>query len=203
LNGTWTGGYLSARSRSTKDFAQALGILELRCRFSGQLGIVYAFFLVSQKEILTNGDFPRIELDAFEKPKEGQIYMTLHNGTASQGTRYNQVEVPPDFNHHFHVTSVLKLEDGGLIQCFITGQLTLSKLKYNDTDRSPIVMTLEADVDDPFTATDTTTATPHFQPSTGYVCDQTILKTWCGRSYNRPPQETTGVLLSSDIRSAV
>jgi beta-glucanase (GH16 family) len=159
-DGSWSSAHLSTWSPSTKGFAQTFGYWEIRCKFSGQVGILNDFYLISENDILTNGAFPSAELDIFEKPKGSPIYMTLHNGTASQGWRWNQVPVVPGFDGQFHTIGALRLRDNGLIQWYIDGQLVWVAQKYNDTDLSPMVMTLETGVGGAFGSPDGSTLNP-------------------------------------------
>ena len=156
----WNGAHLSTWSPSNKSFSQRFGYWEIRFKPSGQDGILDDFYLISEEDILTDGAFPSNEMDIFEKPKGNILYLTLHNGTASSGWRWNEVGVPNDFDSQYHTLGLLWEKESGYIKWYLDGKLVWTAAKYNDTDLSPMIMTLETGVGGAFGFPDATTANP-------------------------------------------
>ncbi len=159
-SGNWNGSHLSTWSPTTRGFSQRFGYWETRVKFPGQLGILSDFYLISEKDILTDGVYPSAEVDIFEKPKGDTLFLTLHDGTAAGQWRWGQLSVPSDFDQNWHTIGALWDEDTGGIAWYLDGSLFWWEDKFNDTDLSPAIMTLETGVNGVFGAPDSTTANP-------------------------------------------
>lgn len=156
----WVGSALSTWSPSTHGFAQQFGYFEIRFKPAGQQGILGTFYLISEKNIVTSGAYPSGEIDIFEKPKGNILYLTLHDGTAAQQFRWNELGVPDDFDQNFHTLGLLWQQNLGTIQWYLDGKFVFESAKYNDTDMSPMVMTLQATVNGAYQVPDDTTTNP-------------------------------------------
>jgi beta-glucanase (GH16 family) len=158
--GNWTGAHLSTWSPSTRGFTQKFGYFEIRFKPSGQHGILSDFYLISEHDIVTDGAYPTDEMDIFEKPKGDILFLTVHNGTAAQQWRWNEITVPENFDQNFHTLGVLWQEHSGMIEWYLDGEFVFASAKFNDTDLSPMVMTLETGVNPIFGVPDNTTSNP-------------------------------------------
>lgn len=160
-DGNFVGAHLSTWSPTATSFTQKFGYWEVRLKPSGQDGILDDFYLISQSSILSDGATPTDEIDIFEKPVGNIIYMTLREGTADgYQWRWNEVPVAADFDQTFHTIGLLWQEDSGYIQWFIDGKQVWEQPKYNNTDMSSMVMTLETDVNGAYGGPDSTTQFP-------------------------------------------
>jgi beta-glucanase (GH16 family) len=158
-DGTFSTAALSTWSPSTHGFSQKFGYFEVRFKPAGQEGVLADFYLISEKDITTAGAYPTDEMDVFEKPKGDILYLTVHNGTANNEFRWNEISVPADFDQSFHTLGLLWEEHSGMIQWYLDGKFIFAAAKFNDTDIAPMVMTLEATVNGAIQPPDNTTAT--------------------------------------------